>query len=328
MHYTDYKYDNISLKVFLNMFFDEYCLVRLSRNTCNGYRVNIDKYIIPYLGDFKIIDLEPSDVMSMYAKMLDFGLSGTTTLYVHNTLSRAFSRGYKLRYISDNVMNYVERPLKSHYRPTVLTMEEVDKLIKAAQNSDVYLPVMLGLMLGLRRGEVLGLKWSDIDFEYKVINICRSGTFYCDEFVLSETKTENSNRSLMLSDTLTEILKLEYCNYLTKKFSFPKAYYNEYSLVVTSSNGSPLKAGFLSTHFKSMLFSSKLPNIRFHDLRHTNATLMLRNHIPAKIVSSMLGHANISVTLDIYSHVLTDMQTPAVDVIEKLLQKNKHPYIL
>ncbi len=315
-----YKYDDYLLKDLLIDWLDVYSY-KLSRNTYNGYCVNVYKHIIPNIGHIKVSELEPLDIEFMYRDLISSGLSSTTVLYVHNTLRSCFTFSFKKRMISDNIMNYVDSPKKRNFKPNVLTADEISSLLTVSKDLPVFLPIVLALFLGLRRGEVLGLKWSDVDFNNKSIAIQRTLTRYKnDEYVLSDVKTSNSERVLLLPDSVLDILKFENNRCLhIRKVIFG---YNPNDLIITDAKGDFFSPNVLDNNFKFVLSKAGITKrIRFHDLRHTNATLLLKNNIPAKIVSSMLGHSSVGITLDIYSHVLTNMQEPAVTVLDDILHE-------
>lgn len=299
------RWKDNTLADYLEYWLKSYCEKRLARNTVNGYRTNINKHITPYIGQILLFELQPSDVEVLYDHLLDTGLSGTTVLYVHAVLRKALNTAVKRRVLDCNVLNYLDAPVKSQYRPTVLTADNVSLLLNACKGREIYLAVLLSLTLGLRRGEVLGLKWGDIDWKLKTVEVSRSATFYRNEFVLSTTKTKNSNRTLIVADSV--LIALSRCKRGLD------------DLIVCRTDGNLMTSSYLDKNFQDTLKAARLPYMRFHDLRHTNATLMLKQNIPAKIVSAILGHSSVGITLDIYSHVLTEMQRPAADVMESLL---------
>lgn len=313
------KVERCTLEQYLREWLVFYCEARLARNTVNGYRVNIENHIIPNIEKIPLYKLQPEDIQKMYEELSKKGLSSTTILYVHNVLRKALNSAVKRRVLTNNVINYVDAPIKAKFKSKVLSINEISRLLLASKCTIAYHPILLSVTLGLRRGEVLGLQWSDIDWDLKTLTIQRTATFYKQEFVLSDVKTQNSKRTLLLADSIIEVLKRQK---LAQERMIAELgnWYNPYNLVICRLDGSPMSSSFLNKQFKAVLQVGNLPNIRFHDLRHTNATLMLKQNIPAKIVSSMLGHSTIAITLDTYSHVLTDMQQPAVNVIEELLK--------
>ena len=315
----DRKADKSTLAVFLRHWLSAYCVPKLAPNTVNGYRVNVERHIIPYIGQIPLNKLTPANIQKLYADLLTSGLSGTSVRYVHNNLHRALKYAVKQELISRNPADLVDPPRIDHIEMRVLTPDESKTLISGCVGTDIYLPVLLGLSLGLRRGEALGLQWDDIDMDAKTVTIIHSASFRKGGFLLSSTKTRNSRRTLIMPDALYIALKDAYNKQQREAAIFGDGY-NSYHLVCCLPDGMPITSGILQHRFHDVLTSCGLPSIRFHDLRHTNATLMLRNRIPAKIVSAMLGHSSIGITMDTYSHVMTDMQEGAIDVMDGLLK--------
>lgn len=313
------KVDNSTVAAYIQNWFKTYCLPRLALNTANGYKVNIEKHIIPHIGDIRLNRLQPKDIQKMYAKLIESGLSGTSVRYIHNTLHKALVNAVKNQVLTKNAADFVEAPNVSNFEAIALTPAQAETLIAACKDTKIYIPVLLAIVLGLRRGEALGLEWSDIDFDYGTISIKRSAIYIKGQFILSGTKTKNSRRTLKLSLSMIECLKRHKTIQDTWALEFGKGF-NPLNLVSCGRDGSPITPNALQHIFKDIVTANGLPNIRFHNLRHTNATMMLRSEVPAKIVSSMLGHSNIGITLDTYSHVMTDMQTVAVGVVEKILK--------
>ena len=286
----------------------------LEQNTINGYRNNIENHIIPVIGLIFLDKLTPSDIDKVFEKMNNQGLSGTTQKYVYAVLRKAFNHAVKRRTIPCNVMTYVDVPKKSRFVPNVLNQEQLQILNLHLKETDIYIPILICMTLGLRRGEMLGLRWSDIDFQAKIIHIQRSVTPSKNGYVISETKTNTSNRFLQLPDVLiTELQKL---SNKQKEFNL----FKEDGYINIDSTGEIISAGVLQKKFKKALADCSLPDIRIHDLRHSFATLMLGNNVPMKITSQMLGHSSIGITSDIYTHVLTDMQKNATNILSDIFK--------
>lgn len=312
------KADKSTTAVFLRHWLQVYCEPRLAPNTLRGYRVNVENHIIPGIGHIPLNRLQPKDIQALYFTLSQKGLSGTSVRYVHNNLHKALGYAVKHELLPRNLADLVDIPKCNHYEAQTLTPEQVVTLLKASAQQEICLPVMLAVTLGLRRGEVLGLQWDDVDLSTGQVTIRHSASFNKGGFTLSSPKTQNSRRTLLLPGKLCEVLE----SALTKQREaalFAGGHYNPYRLVCCRADGSPLSSNALNHQFKAALDSSDLPSIRFHDLRHTHATLMLRNAVPAKIVSAMLGHSSIGITMDIYSHVITEMQEGAVGIMDNLL---------
>ena len=207
----------------------------------------------------------------------------------------------------------------TQFEAALLTPEQVKALLHACSGTEVFLPVLLAVSLGLRRGEALGLQWECVDLNANTVTITRSASFRNGGIELSTTKTKNSRRTLLMPDALHDALERAHLRQ-TDAARFLGATYNPLHLVCCRLDGQPMTSCVLHHLFHEALDAAALPSIRFHDLRHTNATLMLRNAVPAKIVSSMLGHSSVGITLDTYSHVITEMQEGAVGVMDSLLK--------
>lgn len=313
------KAEQSTTAVFLQYWMRVYCEPRLAANTIRGYRVNLEKHIYPRIGDIPLNRIKPSDIQKLYDELLASGLSGTTVRYVHNNLHRAFGFAVKQELLIRNPVDMVEPPKIDRPEITPLTMEQVKHLLRVCHDQEIYIPVMLAVTLGLRRGEALGLQWSDIDLAEKTLTVRHSAICDADGFRLSSPKTKNSRRTLLLPDMVCDALESALSNQQIMKYEAGSTY-NSLNLVCCRRDGNPFTTNALQHQFHDTLIKHDLPAIRFHDLRHTHATLMLRSHIPAKIVSSMLGHSSIGITLDTYSHVMTEMQEPVTGAWNKILQ--------
>jgi len=313
------KVDDSTVAVFLRHWLKEVCEPRLAANTVNGYRVNIEKHIIPHIGSIQLNRLQQKDLQKLYESLSCDGLSGTSVRYVHNNLHRALQYAVKTQVLGKNAADFVEPPKIKGFEASPLTPEQVKTLLRSCSETEIYLPVLLAVTLGLRRGEALGLQWDCVDIDAKTVTITHSASFRQGGIELSTTKTKNSRRTLLMPDILHDALESAHSKQ-EDAARFLGAAYNPLRLVCCRYDGKPMTSGVLQHQFHDVLEAATLPTIRFHDLRHTNATLMLRNAVPAKIVSSMLGHSSIGITLDTYSHVITEMQEGAIGVMDGLLK--------
>lgn len=312
----------VLLKDYLSEWLEHYSnSTNMAKNTYRGYKVNIYKHIIPVIGNIKLDSIKPDDIDNLIKTMADNGLSVTSQRYVLATLRIALNTAVKRRILSFNVMTCIDFPKPKKYVPVVLSVYELKILFNKCVTDLNYLPILLSLSLGLRRGEVLGLKWSDFDFEKKTLHIQRTATPKNGGYDFSPCKTQDSNRIICLPEPVIDSLKSwqseqSICYQTSKNFN-PK------NFVFFLPNGQIISASGLNKRFKALLKECNLPDIRFHDLRHSWATMMLSLNIPTKIASSILGHSNVTTTLNIYSHILTDMQKPAIDVLNSVFTVTK-----
>ncbi|WP_409967339.1 tyrosine-type recombinase/integrase [Bengtsoniella intestinalis] len=313
-----------TMEQYLTGWIDGYCTINLAPNTLNSYRTNVRKHMLPYIGHIPLQAIKPAEIQQLYTTLTDKGLSKTSVRYIHNNLHKAFATAVKQELIPRNPTDFVDPPRVNHYEATTLSPTDTLTLLEGCRGQPIYLPVFLAVTLGLRRGEVLALQWDDVDMHHATLTVRHSALFTEDGFSLQPTKTKNSRRTLLIPQAL--MIALE--SALSKQQDIATIAgrgYNPYNLVCCREDGTPLTTNALQHRFKDALEQAQLPPIRFHDLRHTNATLMLRNAVPAKIVSSMLGHSSIGITLDTYSHVVTEMQEGAVGVMDGILAPLNHP---
>lgn len=254
--------------------------------------MNIDNHIVPILGNIKLKDLKPLHLQSFYNNRLEYGLSKTSVKYIHRILHRALNQAVKWQLIALNVANNVDAPKPDKYIATVLDSNQISLLIKAVSNTNIYLPVMIAISTGIRRGEILGLTWKNIDFDNSFIKITQTLLPTKNGLQILPPKTHTSNRIISIPPTLKEIL-LKYKNNTNNINDF----------VCCNEFGELINPSYLNHKFKQILEDNNLPSIRFHDLRHSHASLLLSQSVQPKVISERLGHSNINITMDLYSHI-------------------------
>lgn len=316
------------LSDYLSKWLDDYGLANLKPKTIDGYRSYIDNHVSKSIGHMPLEDLKPYQIQEFYDALFrngrvdgKGGLSAKSILQVHRILSKALKRAQKLQLIKQNPCDYVELPKVKRFKPNVYNEKQLMRLIECSKDEEIYIPVVLASTLGLRRGEALGLTWDSIDFENKVITINKSLIYIAKtkSVEFSSTKTESGNRRILISDHLVSILREHKESQDRFRVDLESAYH-DWNLVCCYVNGRYFHPSRFSHKFRVLLNKHGLEHIRFHDLRHTNATLMLEGNIPAKIASQRLGHSSIQVTLDIYSHVRDEAQKDTVDLMDKLIK--------
>ena len=260
-------------------------------------------HLKPALGNTRLDGLNALQVQSLYRSKLDSGLSPRTVQMVHLTLHKALKQAVKWMLIPRNIAEAVDppRPAAKEIRP--LGSEQAKKLLVAARGDRLEALYVLAVTTGLRQGELLGLKWGDLDLRGGKLRVRRT----VFEGVVNPPKTAKSNRSVRLTKEAVRLLA-----------SRPRA--SEW--VFPTRVGTPISChNLINRSWKPLLKKAGLPDTRFHDLRHTCATLLLTKGVHPKIVQEMLGHSSITITLDLYSHVLPDMQQEAVSAMQNLLEE-------
>lgn len=296
----------------------------LSPTTIYGYKSMMKNHIIPELGNIKLAELKPLQIQEYYNKKLET-LSPTTVLHHHRLLRKALEDAKQWQLIKLNPAEHIEPPKAKKYKAEVLNINEIKILLKALEGDRLEVPISLVLFLGLRRGELLALKWSDIDYKNKTISIQRNlvrGGDNGNELILKEPKTEESNRTIPISDNILTLLKKQEIKQKEDKLKLGE-YYKDSDFIFTTETGNLINPATFSRDFGDFIKKNNFKHIRLHDLRHTNATLMLKSNIPAKIASERLGHSNTSTTLDLYSHVLKDMERETSDKLNDMIFHSK-----
>jgi integrase len=260
-------------------------------------------HVVPAIGYLKLKVLSPPHIRRLYGEKLDAGLSPRTVQYAHVVLQRALKAAVNDGLIPRNPCEAVDPPqvLREEIRP--LARDQVRALLGAAAGDRLEALYVVAVHCGLRQGELLGLKWEDVDLEARTLPVRR--TLSKGEF--AAPKTAKGRRSVSLTPTAVEALK-RHSERQAKEMVKAGTLYRDRGLVFASLVGTPLSRHNLTRSFKALLGRAGLPRaVRFHDLRHTCATLLLGKGFNGKFVQELLGHAAIAVTLDTYSHVLPGM---------------------
>ena len=280
----------------LKSFEINYIRERLRPTTQAGYMNNINNHIIPHLATVEISAISPDHIDSLTALLHREGLSNKSIVYVHATFRKALNYAIKRGFIEHNVYSLVDLPRAEDYSYVTLDSRAAKRLISAAKGKRIYPAVLLALNYGLRRGEVLGLRGSDYDPDTGALHIQRTKNYVKNTVFETPCKTKNGRRLILLDPEHAQLFRM----------LEPDEYLIKYS------------QNILNTEFAKLAASIGYPGFRFHDLRHTYATLMMKNGVSPKIVSNILGHCDVSVTLDIYSHPDIESQRVCLDVLKTL----------
>lgn len=324
-HGTYIRPEEITLAEYLRDWLKTYAEPNLAQTTVDGYRNNIEKHIIPNIGTIKLQRLRAKHIQELYSDLQNGHCSGEkkklaakTIIYVHRVLRQSLEHAYRKQLISRNIADDVKAPTAKKYRPEVYNEQLLKSLLYAIKDNPFEVPITIASTLGLRRGEVLGLKWDDINYKNSTIIIKRQLIPTSKGLDFQSPKTEDSIRTIPVPPSLMALLKKERLIQKKNQASFGQVY-NQQNLICCRMDGSAIHPSLLSHAFSRILKQNNLPHIRFHDLRHSVATLMLTKGVPMKVASQILGHSTIGITMDLYSHVLDDMKTDATSKIESAL---------
>lgn len=285
---------------------------KLSITTYNRYELIINE-IIQFMGNTELQKVTPLLINKFYNSLSR--LSEKTKLQYHRLLSKAFKDAYRLQYINKNIMELVEAPKPKKFTANFLDPVQVKQLFDGVKGSRYEVPVNLAIGLGLRLSEICGLEWSKVDFDNNIITIDKVSVW--DEknkiAVFKEPKSESSQRVLTAPTELMQLLKEH------KEKQKQMGY--DTNLVFTNENGTQASSASFHTPYRNYIKRRKLPDVRFHDLRHTNASLMLLAGVDAKTTSKRLGHSEIGITMNLYTHVMEQLERDASNRIENLIYK-------
>jgi len=309
------------LKDYLEHWLEEVHKPTIKLNSYITYRTLLDKYIIPVLGHIQLQKLTPQHVQAFYAQMLKRDLKASYIRIMHAVLHKALDNAVRWNLLPRNICDLVTAPriVKKEIHP--LAMQEAQKLLETARGHRLEAMLTMAMMTGMRLGELTGLKWQDIDFTYKILQIQRTVTHRAGYgFVVSEPKTTGSKRKIMLPNELIDVLK-RHRLYQKETRLKAGASWHENDLVFCNTHGNFADPSRIRKILFKLLKDAGLHQVRFHDLRHSAATMLLVMGVHPKVVQELLGHSRIAVTMDTYSHVLPSLQEDAVSKLGNLLQQ-------
>ncbi|MCM3020091.1 site-specific integrase [Priestia megaterium] len=290
---------------------------QLAKSTLKNHKCLYRNHLKPKLGHYKLQDLNPI-VLQKFTNSLvaDSSLSHNSIRKLLFLMNQLMKKAHGLKLISENPLIHVNIPREVKSEMSIWDLKQVNYYIANAKQNRYYTIVLMALLTGMRKGEILGLRWRDIDFEKQVVYIRQIYDGYAKELKVG-AKTASGVRSIHIPDMLVNQLKKERKKVLSNKLKQGMAY-NDYDLVNCTKFGNPLDSSTLSKRFKNHTKKLGLPVIRFHDLRHTHVTMLIQQNVNVKVISERVGHSSIQITLNQYSHVLPSMQQEVADKLNTL----------
>lgn len=303
------KNESITLSEYLANYMENVGKHTLRPKTIETNSSIIRIHINPTIGKIKLTQLRPDHLQSLYSQKLEAGLSRRTVHYIHSIIHKALRQAVKWGIVSRNVSDLVDAPSPKRRPPSVYTAEQVQTFLNSVKNDRFYPIYVLAIYGGFREGELLGIHAEDVQLERGIVTVRHAVQYLMGKgVVITEPKTKSSQRSVKLPLTAVKVLE-EYLKPLN---------INQ-GLIFTTASGKPINPRFLIKKFKDAINKAGLPDIRFHDLRHTSATLLLSANVHPKVVQERLGHSSITLTMDTYSHVIPGMQDEAADKLDLIL---------
>ena len=316
----------LSVGEFLEKWLTDYAASAVSAKTYERYREHVDKHLVPGLGTIALKDLKPLDIQGYYAKALtsgrikgDGGLSPRTVHHHHVVLSQALGRAVKWRLLAINPVEAVDPPKVHQQEIEVLDDDDLVKLLRTGQSTRYYPAILLAATTGMRRGEILGLRWRDLDLDSAKLSVAVTLEETKSGLRLKAPKTRNSRRTITLPAVTVEVLRRHRAQVLRERLA----------LGLGRDDDGPVFANFEGGHLPPRNFTKAVTRlvkqagvrpITLHGLRHSHITSLLRAGVNAKVVSERAGHASVAITLGLYAHALPDMQAEAAAKVDAALR--------
>jgi integrase len=287
--------------------------------TWRRYEQLLRLQVLPTMGALPLPRLSASHLQRLYADCLTSGYSPNTVRLLHSVLRRAMKQALHWGLVARNVVSLATPPREQRRVITPLSAAQARAFLEVARSDRFHALYVLALTTGMRRGELLAVRWQDMDLARGALQVRHTLLRTPTGFHLAEPKTARARRRIALSPMAVSALRTHRIMQAEGRLRVGSLWVDQ-GLVFPTRLGTPMEASNLLTlSFRPLLATAGLPSIRFHDLRHTAATLLLLGGVHPKVVSELLGHSSIRITLDIYSHVLPDMQEQAVGAMERLL---------
>jgi len=316
-----YDDKNLTVREYLNRWLSD-----AVRGTVRDSTYSRDKYLVtnhvkPSIGRVKLKNVNALHLQGLYRERMDSGLSGSTVQKIHHVLHKALAQAVRWSLIPRNPADDVKAPTPTPKEMHPLSAHEARQLLEAARGDRFEALYVLAVHTGMRRGELLGLKWDDVDLENATVRVRRTLTRIANgrRLALGPPKNKKSHRTVRLTERAVEALR----SHLERQLAEIEALgdlYKDQGLVFTTEAGTPINPSNLRQRsLAPLLKRAGLPQITFHDLRHTCASLLFQKNVHPKFVQELLGHASIAITLDTYSHMLPGMGGEAADAIGEVL---------
>jgi integrase len=290
-----------------------------SQRTVDGYQSVVENHLIPDMGHIQLKDLQPQTIQAFYGNARG-KLSARTVLTWHRILSQSMKYAVRQGYLGRNPCDLVVAPRAVKKAMRTLTPGEVEVLLKAAEGSPHYPVIYMAINCGMRQAELLGLRWRDVDLDMLSVSVSQVLYKRRGVCIFKEPKTTGSRRSVAMTPKLAQFLR-EYraeresvCWHQGRPLSLD-------DLVFAYPNGKPLDPCTLTHTFSRIARGAGLDRVRFHDLRHSFASLMLMRGAKPKVISEALGHASVAFTMDTYSHIISGMQEDAMALLDDVLPR-------
>jgi integrase len=316
--YSDAK--GLTVGEFLDQWLEEVARPRVRPWTYSGYEVHVRLHLKPIIGRIRLDKLSPMHVQQMMNRKLTEGLRPKSVRYIRGTLRTALSHAQQFGLISSNPAAIVRSPRVEQYEIQPFTADEARLLLQSVKGHRLEALYSVALTMGLRQGEALGLRWTDVDLELGYIRVSKQLQRIDGQLQLVEPKTARSRRTIAMPATIVEALRAHRGRQdIDRRQAGSK--WDEHGLVFAGPNGKPLDGTAVTKQFHRHLDHAGLPQRRFHDLRHSCATLLLAQGVSPRVVMDVLGHSQIGLTMNTYAHVVPELRREAADRMEQVIRE-------
>jgi integrase len=286
--------------------------------TLKGYEVHVRLHLKPTLGKVQLDKLTPLRVQQLLNGKIATGMSPKSVRYIRGTLRTALNQAMHWGLISRNAASLVASPRVEHYEIKPFTPDEARAFLAAIKGDRLAALYSVALTMGLRQGEALGLQWQDVDLDMGYLRISKQLQRIDGKFQIVEPKTSRSRRTLALPPSIVDALREHSQRQVEERRSLGTPQ-QTWDLVFTTERGRPIDGTVVSHHFHRVLDGAGLQQRRFHDLRHSCATLLLVQGVSPRVVMDVLGHSQIALTMNTYSHVIPELKRDAANRMEELI---------
>ncbi|WP_046175355.1 site-specific integrase [Domibacillus indicus] len=310
--------------LFIQKWFYEYYSKRVKDTTAKSREYMMQKHLIdgnPF-SNKPISAITTEDIDALYNLKYEEEYSPAYIRKIHNMLNQAFDKAKKWRKIKYNPASEAESPPIRQKEMVIWSFNEIHRFLDVCRGERCYLTFLLALYTGMRRGELLGLKWSDIDFDKQIINVNRQLAYIpLKGYVVTTLKTKKSQRKIPISNEVIKALLISKTEQQEWKEKLGQAY-EDNDFVICTEFGKPRDPSNVLRTMKRVCESAKVTPIRFHDLRHTHASILISSNVDIVRVAKRLGHADPKITLGVYAHLVPDATDDSADIFEEAIKKS------
>ena len=297
----------------------------VKESTMSGYMTSIRQHIIPALGNIKVKELTPIQVQRFYNSLTAKGLSAKTIRNIHGILHEALDKAVRMELLKKNVTDLCDLPKVRKKEMHPLTSSQLKEFLRRAEQDDpFYAPIFyIAFFTGLREAELIGLTWDCIDFDKHTIRVYRQYVRLdygprLGQYDFTSLKNGKERTFQVAPSVIQAFRKLRH-RQLEQRMRAGSRFSNSRNFVLTRDDGRPVSASTMYHHYKQITDAMGLPEVRFHDARHTYATLAMQNHVDPKTLSTALGHATVAFTMDVYAHTSDEMQQDMASKMENFI---------